>query len=112
MCFAGLPGTGKSLLVQQLTQLAASAGRRVHLLQWDVARPPFEASAAGRRYPVVDGVTHPVIRKAVGLWARRAVVAWDEATRNPGTSSSARRRSWATGSSSSRAGSPTTPSRG
>ena len=81
VCFTGLPGTGKSLLVQQLTLLANGAGRVVHLLQWDVARPPFEASAAGRRYPVVDGVTHPLIRKAVGLWARSAVAAW--ADRHP-----------------------------
>jgi hypothetical protein len=83
VCFAGLPGTGKSLLVQQLTLLANGAGRRVHLLQWDVARPPFEASAAGQRYPVVDGVTHSVIRKAVGLWARRAVAAWAERHPDP-----------------------------
>ena len=81
--FAGLPGTGKSLLVHQLTPLAASAGRSVHLLQWDVARPAFEASAAGRRYPLADGVTHPVIRKAAGLWARRALVAWDERYPDP-----------------------------
>src|SRR5919201_3102249 len=41
--FAGLPGTGKSFLVHQLTHLAVARGRRVHLLQWDVARPMFEA---------------------------------------------------------------------
>ena len=81
--FAGLPGTGKSLLVHQLTHLAANAGRSVHLLQWDVARPAFEASAAGRRYPLADSVTHPVIRKAAGLWARRALVAWDERYQDP-----------------------------
>ena len=75
--FAGLPGTGKSLLVHQLTHLAARIGRTVHLLQWDVARPAFEASAAGHRYPLADGVTHPVIRKAAGLWARVAVADWD-----------------------------------
>jgi hypothetical protein len=75
--FAGLPGTGKSLLVHQLAHLAAAAGRAIHLLQWDVARPVFEASDAGRRYPVVDGVTHGVIRRAVGLWARRALVEWN-----------------------------------
>jgi len=74
---AGLPGTGKSLVIHQLAHLAVEAGRSVHLLQWDVARPVVEASEAGRRYPVVDGVTQPMIRKAVGLWARRAVVAWD-----------------------------------
>ncbi|PWU23936.1 MAG: hypothetical protein C5B48_07755, partial [Candidatus Rokuibacteriota bacterium] len=44
--FAGLPGTGKSLLVQQLAHVAGAAGRRIHLLQWDVARPVFEASPA------------------------------------------------------------------
>lgn len=81
--FAGLPGTGKSLLVHQLTHMAASAGRSVHLLQWDVARPAFEASAAGQRYPLADGVTHPVIRKAAGLWARRALIAWDERHPDP-----------------------------
>ena len=81
--FAGLPGTGKSLLVHQLVHLAAAGGRSVHLLQWDVARPVFEATVAGRRYPLVEGVTHPVIRKAAGLWARRAVVDWTEHHRDP-----------------------------
>jgi hypothetical protein len=74
---AGLPGTGKSLLAHQLAHLAHARGRRVHLLQWDLARPVFEATDAGRRHPVVDGVTPGVIRKAVGLWARRALAAWD-----------------------------------
>lgn len=71
-----MPGTGKSLLVHQLAHLAHAVGRTVHLLQWDTARPCFEASPAGSRYPVIDGVTQPVIRKAVGLWVRRAVLEW------------------------------------
>jgi hypothetical protein len=75
---AGLPGTGKSLLIHQLAHLASGAGRRIHLLQWDVARPVLEASPAGRRYPLVDGVTHVVIRKAAGLWVRRALIGWSE----------------------------------
>jgi len=75
--FAGLPGTGKSLLVHQLVHLAGGAGRRIHLLQWDVARPVFEASPAGQRYPLAAGVTHPVIRKAAGLWVREALVEWN-----------------------------------
>jgi hypothetical protein len=74
---AGLPGTGKSLIANQIVHLARAAGRTVHLLQWDVARPVFEATPAGRRYPLDDGVTHPLIRKAAGVWARRAVAAWD-----------------------------------
>src|SRR5438093_1826674 len=81
--FAGLPGTGKSLLVHQLAHLAGSTGRLIHLLQWDTARPVFEASPAGRAYPLADGVTHAVIRKAAGLWARRALVGWNERHREP-----------------------------
>lgn len=81
--FAGLPGTGKSLLVHQLAHLAAATGRRIHLLQWDVARPVFEISPAGRRYPLVDGVTHPLIRKAAGLWVRRALARWSERHPDP-----------------------------
>jgi hypothetical protein len=73
---AGLPGTGKSLLIRELAHLAHAGGRRIHLLQWDVARPAFEASEAGRRYPQVDGITHGLIRLAVGRWARRAVARW------------------------------------
>jgi hypothetical protein len=74
---AGLPGTGKSLMIHQIAHLAAAAGRLVHLLQWDVIRPVFEASEVGRRYPVVDGVTHAVVRKAVGRWVRDALVRWE-----------------------------------
>jgi hypothetical protein len=81
--FAGLPGAGKSLLVQQLTLLAHAAGRRVHLLQWDVARAAFETPALLARYPETAGVTHAAIRKAVGLWARRAVLHWHETHPDP-----------------------------
>jgi hypothetical protein len=80
---AGLPGTGKSLLIHQLAHLASLVGRRVHLLQWDVARPAFEASPAGQRYPIVDGVTHVAIRRAVGLWSRHALVDWDRRSTEP-----------------------------
>jgi len=75
--FAGLPGTGKSLLIHQLAHLAHEWQRRVHLLQWDVARPLFEESRAGQRYPQHHGVTHGMIRIAVGCWARAAVSRWD-----------------------------------
>ena len=75
---AGLPGTGKSLLAHQLAHVASGAGRQVHLLQWDVVRPVFEASPAGRRYPLADGVTHGVIRRAAGLWVRDALADWNK----------------------------------
>jgi predicted kinase len=80
--FAGLPGTGKSLLTHQLAHLAHARGRTVHLLQWDVARPAVQRCPAGARYPERDGVTHGVIRMAVGHWARGALARW--AARHPG----------------------------
>ena len=73
--FAGLPGVGKSLLLQQMALMAGARGRRVHLLQWDVARQPFESP----RYPLVDGATHPNVIKATGAWVRDAIVEWDTA---------------------------------
>ncbi|MEZ4869016.1 MAG: hypothetical protein R3C14_47280 [Caldilineaceae bacterium] len=76
--FAGLPGVGKSLLLQQAALMAYQAGRTVHLLQWDVARAAFETPPLLARYPEVAGVTHPAIRQAVGRWARRAVQQWHE----------------------------------
>jgi hypothetical protein len=76
--FAGLPGTGKSFLSHQLAHLAHAAGRTIHLLQWDVARPVFESSPAGQAYPVIQGVTHGLIRLAVGRWARHAIAQWQQ----------------------------------
>ena len=74
--FCGIPGVGKSLMLGQLARMAHGAGRPVHLLQWDVARLAFESPAVLARYPEVDGVTHAVIRRAAGVWARRAVRDW------------------------------------
>jgi hypothetical protein len=51
------------------------------LLQWDVARQSFVSSAVLAKYPDAAGVTHAVIRKAMGLWSRNAVVSW--AASNP-----------------------------
>lgn len=73
----GLPGTGKSLLIHQLAQLAHAGGRAVSLLQWDVVRPVVEGSRAARAYPASHGVTHGMVRVAVGRWARGAIAAWD-----------------------------------
>ncbi len=78
--FAGLPGVGKSLYLQQLALLAQAQGRRVHLLLWDRTRLAFERLPYTDRYPEsADGATHPAIRKAVGEWARQGLTAWAEA---------------------------------
>ena len=76
LLLAGLPGVGKSLLVQQISRLARHAGRPVTLLQWDVARGAFETESILARYPEVDGFTHAAIKRAAGLWSRGAVLRW------------------------------------
>jgi hypothetical protein len=77
--FAGLPGVGKSLLLQQMALMARAAGRRVTLLQWDLARQAFETSL----YPPSKGATHPMIIRAAGAWLRAALVDWDARARKP-----------------------------
>ena len=79
--FTGLPGVGKSLLLKQLALIAQAENREVHSLQWDVTRAAFETDDVLARYPEMDGVTHAVVRKAVGLWARQGVYDWH--TRHP-----------------------------
>lgn len=68
----GLPGVGKSLLLGQMALMAQDAGRPVQLLQWDVARQPFETA----KYPLRDGVTHPLVVRATGAWLRGALLEW------------------------------------
>lgn len=75
----GIPGAGKSLLMREQVLLARALGRRVHRLQWDVARQAFEQPAILARYPEIGGSTHPVIRRAAGLWLRDAIFKWCEA---------------------------------
>ncbi|MCY4062993.1 MAG: hypothetical protein OXG53_11545 [Chloroflexi bacterium] len=77
--FAGLPGVGKSLLLQQMTLMAQAGGRRATLLQWDTARQPFETD----RYPLSEGATHPLVIRATGLWLRRALLDWDAQAGKP-----------------------------
>lgn len=80
VCFSGLPAVGKSLYTQQFSYMALSKGREITTLQWDRARQAFETSPILSKYPEMDGITHPCIRKACGLWARKAVYEWN--TRN------------------------------
>jgi hypothetical protein len=74
--FAGLPGVGKTLLLQQTALLSHAAGRPLHLLQWDIARQGFETPGILARYPEVAGTTHAAIRRAAGFWVRGAVKNW------------------------------------
>ena len=76
--FSGIPGVGKSLLLQQLALMARDAGRPVCLAQWDTARQPFELP----EYPLEKGATHPLVIQATGLWLRQAIADWEAERRS------------------------------
>jgi hypothetical protein len=80
---AGLPASGKTVVVRETARLAAASGRVPHILQWDVARLPFDMPAVLARYPEIGGVTHAAIRVAAGRWARAAVLRWDRTHPDP-----------------------------
>lgn len=82
--FAGLPGVGKSLLLKQFALLAHKNGRILHSIQWDVTRAAFEGTPENQaKYPEIDGSTQPIMRKAVGLWARQGIFDWHREFADP-----------------------------
>ncbi|MFE3176914.1 hypothetical protein ACFXPA_39555 [Amycolatopsis sp. NPDC059090] len=81
--FAGLPGVGKSLLIQQFALSAAARARQVHLVRWDVVRTVFESHPAAAPFAEEAGQTHPVIRAAAGAWMRGALRRWHLAHPGP-----------------------------
>ena len=74
----GLPGVGKSLLLNQLAHLAHFSGHQVYLLQWDILRDAFMTDRIASLFPDIDGITHSVIRRAAGLWVRQAIAQWHQ----------------------------------
>lgn len=72
----GIPSVGKSLLVREQILIARELGRSVHCLQWDRARLVFDQPRILAKYPEIDNVTHPVLRRAAGLWVRAAIAEW------------------------------------
>ncbi|WP_170431592.1 hypothetical protein [Ruegeria arenilitoris] len=74
--FTGLPASGKSFLLRQQIPVSVSLGRRVHIMRWDTGLAAFQTEDILARYPDVSDGTHPLIRKAAGLWGRRALARW------------------------------------
>jgi hypothetical protein len=74
--FTGLPASGKSFLLREQITMAVAAGRRVHMIRWDAGLASFARDSILARYPDVEDGSHPVIRKAAGLWGRQAVARW------------------------------------
>ncbi len=62
--------------MRQQISISVSLGRRVHIMRWDTGLAAFQTEDLLARYPDVSDGTHPLIRKAAGLWGRRALARW------------------------------------
>ncbi|MFD1196510.1 hypothetical protein ACFQ3C_17710 [Seohaeicola saemankumensis] len=76
--FTGLPASGKSFFLRELISIAGNVGRCVHLIRWDAALASFQTDEILASYPDVADGSHPIVRRAAGLWGRQAVARWLE----------------------------------
>lgn len=83
VALSGLPGTGKSLYMNQFKQIAESLGKTVTVIQWDVARKAFETPEIFARYPMGDGVVHNGVKLSVGYWLMDTLKTWLEENESP-----------------------------
>ncbi len=62
--------------MRQQISISVSLGRRVHIMRWDTGLAAFQTEDILAKYPDVSDGTHPLIRKAAGLWGRKALARW------------------------------------
>jgi len=74
--FSGLPGVGKSLYINQFQLIATTAGKKVTVIQWDIARKSFETPEIAKRFPMGKGVVHNGVKLSVGKWLTDTVKNW------------------------------------
>ena len=74
--FSGLPGVGKSLYINQFQLIAAAAGKKVTVIQWDIARKSFETKEIAARYPMGPGIVHNGVKLSVGKWLTTTIKDW------------------------------------
>jgi len=74
--FSGLPGVGKSLYINQFQIIAAAEGKKVTVIQWDIARKSFETAEIAARYPMGPGIVHNGVKLSVGKWLMDTIKKW------------------------------------
>ncbi len=74
--FSGLPGVGKSLYINQFQIIAAAAGKKVTVIQWDIARKSFETKEIATRFPMGPGIVHNGVKLSIGKWLIDTVKTW------------------------------------
>lgn len=74
--FSGLPGVGKSLYINQFKSIAATEGRKITTIQWDIARKAFETPMISERFPMGAGTVHDGLKLSVGAWLLAMIKDW------------------------------------
>ncbi len=74
--FSGLPGVGKSLYINQFQLIAETAGKKVTVIQWDIARKSFETPEIAKHFPMGDGVVHNGVKLSAGAWLLDTIKQW------------------------------------
>ena len=74
--FSGLPGVGKSLYINQFQLIATAEGKKVTVIQWDIARKSFETPEIAKRFPMGKGVVHNGVKLSVGKWLMDTLKSW------------------------------------
>ena len=83
LVFSGLPGVGKSLYINQFQLIAAALGRKITVIQWDIARKAFETPEISARYPMGKGVVHNGLKLCAGKWLIATIVNWLSENKDP-----------------------------
>lgn len=76
--FSGLPGVGKSLYINAFQALAENKGKKISVIQWDLARKAFETPAISEYFPMGEGIVHNGLKLAAGKWLMDEVSLWIE----------------------------------
>jgi len=76
LVISGLPGVGKSLYVNQVIEIAKLKGRKLTVIQWDVARKAFETDELSELFPMGEGVVHNGVKLCAGSWLKEVVADW------------------------------------
>lgn len=74
--FSGLPGTGKSLYINEFYHMCQSLSRKLTVIQWDIARKAFETEKIMKLYPMKDSMVHDAVKLMGGVFLLKQIKKW------------------------------------
>ncbi len=74
--FSGLPGTGKSLYINEFYHISKALSRKLTVIQWDIARKAFETEKIMKLYPMKDSMVHDAVKLMAGVFLLEQIKKW------------------------------------